>query len=327
VRYVLEGSVRKAGARLRITGQLIDAQSGAHLWAERFDGDLADVFALQDEISSQVVAAIMPALQRAETQRTRTKPTESLAAYDCVLRAWAGIDRLSHDANEEALAFAKRANELDPHFALAWAAAGACYIQRKAWKWDEDPVKDRREAEKLLRKALELDRDDPRVLTVAGFGLGYLAGAKEEALALLERATDLDPNYFMAWLQRGQACLRLGLPAVPHLERALRLNPRDLRAPFAQNSLAHAHLFAGHYAKAVELAEDALKRLPGYPPSMLTLAAARAHAGQLDAARQAIALLLEVRAGARISNMVDQMMYPDHLRLFSEGLRIGGLPE
>jgi adenylate cyclase len=327
VRYVLEGSVRKAGTRLRITGQLIDAQFGTHLWADRFDGELADVFALQDEITSRVVAAIVPALQQAEFQLTTVKPTESLAAYDCVLRAWAGIDRLSFDENQRALIFAERAIELDSNFALAWAAAGACYIQRKAWKWDGDAIKERREAERLLRRALELDRDDPRVLTVAGFGLGYLVGAKEEALALLERATELDANYFMAWLQRGQACQRLGLPFMPYLERALRLNPRDLRAPFAQNSLAHAYLFSGQYAEAVRLAEEALKRLPGYPPSMLTLAAARAHAGQLDAARQTVALLLKTRPGARISTMVDQMMFPESLRLFSEGLRMAGVPE
>jgi adenylate cyclase len=273
------------------------------------------------------VAAIVPALQQAETLRIVAKPTESLAAYDCVLRAWAGIDALSREANQKALVLSQRAIALDPCFALAWAAAGACYIQRKAWRWDENPAKDRVEVERLLRKALELDRDDPRVLTVVGFGLGYVVGEKEQALSLLERATDLDPNYFMAWLQRGQACLRLGLPAVPYLERALRLNPRDLRAPFAQNSVAHAHLFAGHFAKAVELAEDALRRLPGYPPSMLTLAAARAHAGQLDAARQTMTILLEARPGARISTMVDQMMFPEYLRLFSDGLRLAGLPE
>jgi tetratricopeptide (TPR) repeat protein len=295
--------------------------------ADRFDGELADIFLLQDEITSRVVVAIVPALQQAEMQRSTTKPTENLVAYDCVLRAWAGVDQLSRGANEKALGLCERAIELDPNYALAWASAAGCYVQRKAWKWAEEPVHEAREAERLSRKALELDRDDPRVLTLTGFALGYMVGAKEEALSLLEKATDLDPNYFFAWLQLGQACQRLGLPSVPHLERALRLNPRDLRAPFAQNSLALAHLYAGDILKAVELAQDALRRLPGYPPSMLTLIAARALAGQLDASRQALAMLIEARPGARISTMVDQMMFPEYLRLFTDGLRLAGLPE
>src|SRR5205085_10132347 len=121
-----------------------------------------------------------------------------------------------------------RAIEGDPGGALAGGEAAACDIQRKAWRWGGDAAAERNEVERLLRKALELDRNDPRVLTVAGFGLGHVVGEGGEALSLRERATDLDPNYFMAWLQRGQACLRLGLPAIQYLERALRLNPRDL---------------------------------------------------------------------------------------------------
>jgi adenylate cyclase len=128
VRYVLEGSVRKAGTKVRITGQLIEAQSGAHIWADRFDGELADIFAFQDEIASRVVIAIVPNLERAEIERRSRVPTENLAAYDCSLRGWACIDQYTREATDEARTYFQRAMELDPNFALAWAQAAICYV-------------------------------------------------------------------------------------------------------------------------------------------------------------------------------------------------------
>ena len=328
VRYVLEGSVRKAGKRVRITGQLIDAQSGAHIWADRFDGELADIFELQDAVASRVVIAIVPSLEQAEIVRVSNKRTESLAAYDCLLRGWACIDQLSREANQRALEYFERAIELDPNFAVAWARAAAVYLQRKSWGWSDDPEREAKETERLVRRALELDHNDPRVLMQAGFAIGFILGLKEKSLSLLEKATELDPNYFLAWLQRGYACLRLGLPAVPHFERALRLNPRDLRAPFAQNGLATAHLFAGDYTKAIQFSEEALRQLPDYPPAMLTLIAARAHAGRLAEAGKMVKELLARRPGARISNMLDHTQHQeDQLRLLLDGYRLAGMPE
>ena len=194
VRYVLEGSVRKAGTKVRITGQLIEAQSGAHIWADRFDGELADIFALQDEIASRVVIAIVPNLERAEIERRSRVPTENLAAYDCSLRGWACIDQLTREATDEARTYFQRAMELDPNFALACAQAAICYVQRKAWRWAADPEREAKEAERLARKALDLDRNDPRVLVLSGFVWEYLAGSPQEALPLFETATELDPN-------------------------------------------------------------------------------------------------------------------------------------
>jgi adenylate cyclase len=327
VRYVLEGSVRKAGSRVRITGQLIDARSGAHLWADRFDGDLSDIFALQDEIASRIAVSTVPALEQEEIRRFSYKPTDNLDAYDCSLRGWACIDQLSREANDKALTYFKRAIELDPNFALAWAQVAGCYVQRKAWRWADDPEREAKEAERLARRALKLDSNDPRVITLSGFALGYLAGFPEESLSLFEKATELDPNFFFAWLRRGFACLRLGKPSIPHFERALRLNPRDLRAPFAKNGLASAYLQAGNVPKAAELAEDALRQLPGYPPALLTLITAYAHTGQVAEAREKVKDLLNIRPGATISNVVLEDNFPGHRELVTDGCRLAGLPE
>jgi adenylate cyclase len=327
VRYVLEGSVRKAGTKVRITGQLVEAQSGAHIWAERFDGDLADIFALQDEIASRAVIAIVPNLERAEIERRSSVPTVNLGAYDCSLRGWACIGQRTREATDEALSYFQRAMELDPNYALAWAHAGNCYVQRKAWRWADNPEREAKEAERLARKALDLDSNDPRVLVLGGFVWEYIAGSPQEALPLFEKATELDPNYFFAWHRRGFACLRLGKPAIPYFERALRLNPRDKGAPFTQNALANAYLHAGDFAKAAELAEDALRHQPGYPPSLLTLIAARAHAAQVHEARAAVKTLLGLRPDASISNMVVDDNFPTYRQMMTEGCRLAGLPE
>jgi TolB-like protein/class 3 adenylate cyclase/Tfp pilus assembly protein PilF len=327
VAYVLEGSVRKAGSKVRITGQLIDAQSGAHVWAHRFDGELSDIFALQDEVATHVVMAIVPTLEQLEIQRSAAKPTESLAAYDCALRCWACIDQLTHESNQKALAFIERAIRLDPKFALARAMAAGCYVQRSVWRWSEDPERERTEALRLARTALELDRNDPRVLTLTGFALGYLGGLREESFALLEKATELDPNNFLAWHQLGYACLRLGKPAISHFERALRLNPRDVRAPFAVTGLASAHLYAGNFLKAAELAEGVCRQLPNYPPAMLTLIASYAHAGQIEKAKSIVHTLLKVKPDGRISTVVEQSSHPDYRRILEEGFRLAGMPE
>ena len=327
VGYVLEGSIRKVGTRVRITGQLIDAESGAHVWADRFDSDLSDIFALQDEVASRVVMAIIPTLEQLKIQRLAAKPTESLAAYDCALQCWACIDQLTREANQKALILAERAIQLDPNYALAWAMAAGCYVQRRVWRWSKDFDHETTEALRLARRALELDRSDPRVLTLTGFAIGYLGGLREESLALLEKATELDPNNFLAWHQLGYACLRVGKPAVAHFERALRLNPRDARAPFAVTGLASAHLYSGNFLKAAELAEGVGRQLQNYPPAMLVLIAAYAHAGEIDKAKRTVQALLKAKPEARVSTMLDQSSHPDYVRLLEKGFQLAGLPE
>jgi TolB-like protein/class 3 adenylate cyclase len=176
VRYVLEGSVRKAGKRVRITGQLIDASTGAHLWADRFDGELADVFDLQDQVTASVVGAIAPKLEQAEIERAKRKPTESLDAYDYFLRGMAAFRQFSKPSNEEALALFSRAIELDPDFASAYGMAARCYLQRKGFGWVTDREREIAEAERLARRAAYLGREDAVALGNAGLALVVVVG-------------------------------------------------------------------------------------------------------------------------------------------------------
>jgi adenylate cyclase len=171
VRYVLEGSVRKAGNRVRITGQLIDAATGTNLWADRFDSQLEDIFDLQDRVTGSVVDAIAHRLERAEIERAQCKPTESLQAYDYHLRALASFYKFTRESNLDALKLTGIASSIDPEFAGAYALGARCYIQRKAFGWTTDSAQERTEARRLARRAIELDRDDPRVLAMAGHAL------------------------------------------------------------------------------------------------------------------------------------------------------------
>ena len=183
VRYVLEGSVRKAGNRLRITGQLVEAANGVHLWADRFDGDLADIFELQDQITSQVIGAIAPRLELAEIERARRKTT-NLDAYDYYLRAWAAIYRYSREGSQEALALLEKAIALDPEFALAYATQAVCYFIRRAFSWSIDPAHEAAEAERTAQRAMELDSSDAQVLTFYAQTLIYNVGRLDEAVSL-----------------------------------------------------------------------------------------------------------------------------------------------
>ena len=327
VRYVLEGSVRKTGNRVRITGQLIDATSGAHIWADRIDGDLEDIFSLQDEVTSRVVAVIVPTLELAEIARSAVKPTHSMVAYDYSLRGWAWVNEFTREGNRKAIEYFNKAVSLDPKFALAWAQAAGCYVQRKSWNWDDDPASDAEEAERLCRKALQLDRTDPRLLALVGTALGFVVELKEEGLAFLEKATELDPNLSFAWFQRGHACSRLGKPSIAYFEQALRLNPRDFRAPFAQAGLASALIFAGDFARASMLADEALLQLPRHPRSMLVRIAARAHLGEIQEARRTVNAFLAAYPGSTIASVIDRLLPLEHQRVLAEGCRLAGMPE
>ena len=197
VRYVLEGSVRKAVNRLRITGQLMNAETGAHLWADRFDGGMDDIFDLQDQVTTRVVGAIAPKLEEAEIERVRRKPTASLDAYDYFLRGMAGVHKWSRDGNDEALAHFYQAIDLDPDFAAAHGLAARAYVQRNAGGWVTDRAHELAEASRLARRAVELGQDDPVALCTAGFALADLVGEIEDGDAFIEKALTLNPN--LAW--------------------------------------------------------------------------------------------------------------------------------
>ncbi len=203
VRYVLEGSVRKAANRVRITGQLIDASSGAHLWADRFEGALEDIFDLQDQVTASVIGAIAPQLELAEIQRAKRKPTESLDAYDYFLRGMASYYRRSREAINEALPLFYKAIELDPEFASAYGMAAWCYAWRKINGWMSDHAQEIAETARLARRAAELGQDDAVALSRGAHALGFVVGDMEAAATFVDRALVLNPNLAGAWWASG----------------------------------------------------------------------------------------------------------------------------
>ena len=247
VRYILEGSVRKAANRVRITSQLIDALSGAHLWSERFEGALDDIFEVQDQVTASVVGAIAPQLEHAEIERAQRKPTESLDAYDYYLRGMARIHRGTREAVEEALPLFKRCIELDPDFAAGHAMAAWSYFWRRVNGWTEDSVLETSEGERLARRAVELGRDDAVALTRGGHALAHFMDDLSGGIALLDRAVFLNPNLASAWFLGGFLRTWQGdsEAAISHFERAMRLSPVDPELYRMQAGVAMAHLFAG----------------------------------------------------------------------------------
>src|SRR5262245_35018802 len=231
VRYLLEGSVRKSANRLRIAGQLIDVSSGTHLWADRFEGAIEDVFELHEQVTAMVVGAIGPQLRLAEMERARRKPTESLDAYDHFLRGLANFYKWTREENAEALRSLYKAIELDPDFSAAYAAAAWCFIPRKAFGWAVNREQETAEAGRLARRAVQLGKDDAAVLCFAGYALAYVVGDLDDGAAFLDRALLINPNLASGWSHSGVVKLWLGESdrAVEHFAHAMRLNPLDPR--------------------------------------------------------------------------------------------------
>jgi tetratricopeptide (TPR) repeat protein len=260
VRYVLEGGVRKAGNRVRITGQLIDAATGAHLWADRFDGALEDIFDLQEQVTASVVGAIVPKLEEAEIERVKRKPTDILDAYDYYLRGLATVNELTREANAEALHLFKKAIELDPGFALAYARAAHCFVMRKANGWFTDRAQEVAEAARLARRAADLGRDDAIALSFAGHVLAYVVGDLDDGAAFVDRALTLNSNLATGWGASGLMKICFGEPdiAITHAELAMRLSPLDPRLFVWQFFTSLAHFCAGRFDEAASWAARAL---------------------------------------------------------------------
>lgn len=331
VRYVLEGSIRKSGNKVRITGQLIDATTGAHLWAERFEGPLDDIFELQDRIAESVVGAIAPQLERAEIERAKRKPTESLDAYDYYLRGTARLHSGTRDAIEAALPLFYKAIELDPDFASAYGMAAWCHLWRKVNGWMVDRPGEIAEGMRLARLAVELGRDDAVALTRAGHALGHFTGDLDGGIALIDRAVLLNPNLAAAWFLGGFLRALNGEPvsALEHFEHAVRLSPLDPEIFRMQVGMALAHFFAGHFDSAVAWAEKAAGNLPSLLVAAAVKAASHALSGRANEARQAMERLHVLDPSMRITKLKDWL--PIHrsedLARFAEGLRLAGLPE
>jgi tetratricopeptide (TPR) repeat protein len=287
VRYVLEGSVRKAGNRVRITGQLIEASSANHIWAEKFDSALDDIFDLQDQVTTQVVSTISPRLQQVELERANRKPTNNLTAYDYYLRGFAKRHNSNKEVFVEAPPLLKTAIELDEGYAQAYAAIAFWYVLLITYGWSENREQEEAEAVWFARKALELNKEDPLVLAQAGYTLAHIAGEFEDGADFLERATAADPNFAMAWYLRGLVNVFMGHydEAIGQLERSLRLSPFDPVAFAAYNGLAYANLFCGRNDKATEWAELSARHNPNYLGSRRILMACYAASEKIEAAK------------------------------------------
>ena len=331
VRYVLEGSVRKAANHVRITAQLVDAATGSHLWADHFDGALEDIFDLQDQVTASVVGAIAPKLEQAEIERAKRKPTESLDAHDYYLRGMASFHKATMEANDAAPRLFYRAIELDPDFASAHGMAAWCYAWRKMNGWETNPVQANTETAHLAHRAGVLGADDAVALCAGGFALGYITGDLDDGGAMTDQALVLNPNLATAWLLSGYLKALLGEHeiAIEHLARAMRLSPLDPEVFVAHLGLAAAHLFDGRYDEASSWAEKASRQRPNAAGAARVAAASHALAGRLEQAQKAMARLRQIDPALRISNLRDVLTLrrPEVMARYVEGLRKAGLPE
>jgi TolB-like protein len=332
VRYILEGGIRKANQQVRITAQLIDVSNGANLWAEHFDGNLSDIFVLQDLVTSSVVGAISPKLVQAEIKRIKEKPTESLDAYDYFLRGLQNAHRMTRDATAEALRLFAKASELDADFATPVGAAAFCYVVRKISGW-LDPPQDILDAARLASCAAVIGQDDAVALAFGGLALGYVVGDLDGAVTLVDRALVLNPNLAMAWYASGTVrAFRGGEPdlAIDHLARAMRLSPLDPFLFTMQGVTAFAHFLAGRYDEAVAWAEKAFWERPDVLATLRIAAVSNAFSGRLEQARKAVTRALELDPQMRISNLKNRIgifRRPEDFEKYAEGLRRAGLPE
>ncbi len=333
VRYLLDGGVRKSGERVRITTQLIDATTGATLWADRFDSAIEDIFDLQDRVASSVVVAIAPKLEQAEIERARQKPTESLDAYDHYLRGLATIYRSPSDrkGSDDALREFLEAIDLDEDFAMAYGIAAWCYVWRKANGWMVDRAGEIAEAERFARRAVALGKDDAATLARGGHALAFVVGDLDAGVTFVDRALTLNPNVAVAWYLSGFVRIFIGEPdlALAHFAKAMRLSPLDPLTFAMQTGCAHACMFAGRFDEASQWAQQALREQPDFMTTNRIAAAATALAGRLHEARKAMAQLRRLDPALRISNLGDQipLRRPQDLARYQDGLRKAGLPE
>jgi TolB-like protein/Tfp pilus assembly protein PilF len=336
VRYVLEGSVRKVGNRIRISGQLIDAANGTHLWADRFDGALEDVFELQDRVTANVVGIIAPRVEQAETERARSKPAGNLAAYDLVLRAAALARTLRRSEMEQALGLLRQAVQIDPSYARGMATLSVwcwVFITQGFGHRDNPLVADMNE---VAQRALSLDPADSEVVAIAAIILGLPGDDMETGLALVEKAISLNRNNAEAFRMGSFLYAFKGDVdrAVEHLQQVERLNPLD--ASLAGNvTYPIAYFGVGDHEKVVDCTARILRERPNVAPALRYRAASLALLGRTAEARQVIARLLEHVPGYTVSevrrhhefDLNNPFKRPGVSESLYRGLRLAGLPE
>jgi adenylate cyclase len=323
VRYVLEGSVRKSANRVRITGQLIDAASGAHLWADRFDGFLEDIFELQDKVAVSVAGVIEPTLQEAELRRSVQRSTNDLTAYDLYLRARAELLPWAKEGAPRALALLGQALERDPGYGPALGVAAFCHMILHLTGWTMDPEASRREGLDLAQRALGVAGGDPEILGRAAYVLGYFDEDIAAALGLIDRALELNPSFADGWRWSGWLRLWAGQPdlATKHFETSTRLSPRESRAA-AYMGIGVAHFFLRQFNEAQAMLALSLQEKPSWVPTHRFLASCYAQMGRLDEAREIVKRLRSMTAtvvpsASNWRNSRDRQLYLEGLRLAS----------
>jgi adenylate cyclase len=321
VRYVLEGSVRKAGGRVRITAQLIDALSGAHLWADRFDGPLEDVFELQDQVAVSVAGIIEPALQVAEMRRSAARPTADLTAYDLYLRALSNRVVYDKDHTVLALDLLEQAIERDPQYGPALALAAECHHVFVANDWSGNQETDRREGVRLARQAIRFAGDDPGALGKAAVQLGFFGENIDGALALIDRSLALNPSFAEGWYHSGVLRNWAGQPdlAITHFETSLRLNPLIRKARHL-TGIGVSHFLNRRFEEAVARLVVSLEEIPTWAVTYRFLSSCYAHMGRLDEARQLVERLRAITPV--VIPDASYLRNPEHRELFLSGLRL-----
>jgi adenylate cyclase len=325
VRYVLEGSVRKAPGKVRITGQLIDAGTGAHIWVDRFERDLTDIFALQDEVTLAVVSAIEPKMLQTEIAMATRRRPENLTAYDFYLRGMPQYYLATREGMAEASRLFHRALELDPGFARAASVAGICHLLNVILGYCNDPEFDRKEAVRLVRLALSIDDGDPETLARAALISAFMVGDSEAEIEMADRA---DPNSWITWNGRGIVHRLAGLPeeAIRSSERAVRMSPVDPQLYVTLTNIGQALIELGRFDEAIVAGKKALRQNPSYVATYNCLASAFAHLGRGAEAREAATRLLDVDPAFTISSWIARGGQSNS-KLLVEGLRKAGLPE
>jgi TolB-like protein/class 3 adenylate cyclase len=331
VRYVLEGSVRKAATKVRITSQLIDSENGAHIWADRLDEALENIFELQDQVTSKVVGAIAPKLNQAEVKRAKHKSTQSLDAYDCFLRGLAHSYVVTRETQEEAARLLYRAIQIDPDFSTPYGLATALYTIRKAQGWVVDSASDESEVRRLASHVKAVGSDDALALSWTGFSLVYVCREFDTGADLIDQALSVNQNLAQGWANRALVSTIFGEHeiAIEQVSRVFRLSPIDPEVFRSEVTMAFAHLCLGRYAEASNWATKALARQSNFAPAMRAAIAAHALAGNLAEARRILGQMCRLDPALTQSSYRNQAFFrrTEDIERFVEGFRLAGLPE
>jgi TolB-like protein/class 3 adenylate cyclase len=329
VRYVVEGSVRRVGERVRITAQLVETEGGNHIWSQKIDGAVADLFELQDRMAAEDASAIQPSIRRAEIERAHSKRPETLAAYDLVMRAFPQLWAHRPQENAEAIRLLGSALALEPRYGLAAALAAWAHGQQVAYNWATDFEAERRAAEALIETASLSVADDPTALTALASAMMQLGGDVAQAANFADRALSLDPNHAWAWMRRGYGQVYLGNPeaGLEAFERAARLSPTD---PFGFNvhlGMGLANFAAQRPEAAIGWVRRALSERPGLTWPFRDLAVYQGDAGDRAAAEDALRKFLKAHPGMTLAAVRDSLrfMHPDLLDRYVGGLARAGL--